>query len=357
MKAIIVGGGIGGLAAAAGLHRKGWQVAVLERAAAFTEVGAGLSLQPNAVHALTALGIRLTEGLTDPPQGIRTSGGNWLIRNDGALLSRRYGRWAMVHRATMIDLLRAELPSSSLRPGVAVRAVHPDGRVEHDGGVLTADLVVGADGVRSVTRASIFPEAAPPRYAGYATWRMIAPPQPVDGSVETWGGGARFGYAPLPDGRVYCYAMIKAAEGSGGDLGYLRRIYASWHEPIPSLLASVDPAGVLYHDTYELPDLPSYVAGKVALLGDAAHAMTPNLGQGACQALEDAVVLAGSADLAAYDRLRRPRTQDVVRRSRQIGDLAHMSSAPLTAARNLGLRLLPTFTVARQMDPVLRWAP
>src|SRR5262249_56266640 len=129
--------------------------------------------------------------------------------------------------------------------------------------------------------------------------------------------------APLADGRIYCSATANAPEGApGGGLAGLRRRFGGWHDPIPALLDAADPDAVLHHDLYELPPLKTYTSGAVVLAGDAAHAMTPNLGQGACQALEDAVVLAtvmASGDgLNAYDRQRRPRTQMITRRSRPI---------------------------------------
>ncbi|MFI2236675.1 FAD-dependent monooxygenase [Streptomyces chrestomyceticus] len=361
MKAIIVGGGIGGLAAAAAFHQRGWRVEVLERAPEFTEIGAGVSIQPNGLRALDALGLGdalRSGGLADPLAGIRRTHGNWLIRNDVDGLKRRFGQWATVHRAALIDLLRAAVPAHALRPGTEVREVRPDGTVRHSGGTSTADLVVGADGVHSATRRSLWPRHPGPRYVGYTTWRFIAPPQPVEGSVETWGRGERFGYVPMPDGRVYCYVLANAPAGSRIHLDELRERFARWHDPVPALLNTADSDAVLQHDTYELPELPTYVSGKVALLGDAAHAMTPNLGQGACQALEDAVTLASAADilgvragLEQYDDVRRPRTQTITRRSRQAGAPAHWTSPPLTALRDVALPLLPRSLFNRSLTP------
>ncbi|WP_049557440.1 FAD-dependent monooxygenase [Nonomuraea sp. SBT364] len=365
MKVIIVGGGIGGLATAVAFHQRGWQVEVLERAAEFTEVGAGLTIQPNGLRALDALGLgeRLRAGgLADPLAGIRSRRGDWLIRNDVANLKRRFGSWVTVHRAALVDLLRAAVPAEALRPGTDVQHVQPDGVVHHSDGASTADLVVGADGVHSVTRRSLWPDLPGPRYVGYTTWRLIAPPHPVEGSVETWGRGERFGHVPMPDGRIYCYLMANAPAGSRVGLDELRERFARWHRPIPALLDSAHEEAVLQHDTHELPMLPTYVSGNVAVLGDAAHAMTPNLGQGACQALEDAVTLAHTVDtlglhagLHAYDRARRPRTQLIVRRSRQAGAAAHWASTSLTTLRDAVLPLLPNRFFDRSLTPAYTW--
>jgi 2-polyprenyl-6-methoxyphenol hydroxylase-like FAD-dependent oxidoreductase len=218
MRAIIAGGGIGGLAAALALVRRGWDVEVLERAPAFAEVGAGLSLWPNGLRAVDALGVGAQvrgRALLEGQAGIQDSAGRWITRTDTAALERRFGSVAMIHRADLLEVLRGAVPADSLRHGVTVRRVSPGGTVAHSGGESRADLVVGADGVRSVVRASIWPDAPAPRYAGYTAWRMVTPPVQVDGTVpddtvESWGAGERFGYVPLPDGRVYCAPQAHA---------------------------------------------------------------------------------------------------------------------------------------------------
>ncbi|GGL43371.1 FAD-dependent monooxygenase [Nocardia jinanensis] len=365
MKALVVGGGIGGLAAAVAFHQHGWEVEVLERASEITEIGAGLSIQPNGLRALDTLGLGgllRTGGQAGPPRGIRAADGAWLIRNDIEELERRFGRWAIIHRAALVDILRAALPATALRPGTTVRQVLPDGTIHYDGGTASADLVIGADGLHSVTRRSIWPQAAGPRYVGYTTWRLLTAPHVVEGSVEIWGRGERFGYLPMPDGRVYCYLMGNAPAGSRTGLDRLRDRFARWHDPVPALLDAARPDAVLQHDTYELPNLRTYVRGKIAILGDAAHAMAPNLGQGACQALEDAVTLAAAvhtlgvdAGLAEYDRLRRPRTQMIAQLSRRVGAPAHWTSPLVTALRDTTLPLLPSALFGRSVTPAYTW--
>ncbi|WP_460362253.1 FAD-dependent monooxygenase, partial [Actinocorallia lasiicapitis] len=337
--AVIVGGGIGGLAAAVALTRRGWQVEVCERAADFTELGAGLSLWPNALHALAALDRDVGErGAEEDGGGVRDRSGHWLSRTGNAEIVRRFGMPLLVlHRAELLRALLEALPPDVLRPSTTVTGIRDDGDgviVEDLGGSRRAELVIGADGLHSTVRALRWPASDPPRYAGYTAWRMVTDPLPAaltEGAV-TWGRGERFGYTSLPGGRAYCFASATVPAGGTENAPELRRRFGNWPEPIPALLAAVPDASVLRHDIYDLPPLPTYVRGRVVLLGDAAHAMTPNLGQGACQALEDAVVLADHLDrtpdlgtaLAAYDRLRRPRTQRIVRRSARLGAVGQL---------------------------------
>lgn len=375
--ATVVGGGIGGLAAAIALHRRGWRVEVLERAPEFTEIGAGISLWPNALHALEALGLAdavRALGAVEQAGGVRDRRGRWLSRTDNAELARRFGHPLMVlHRADLLRVLREALPADSLRPGSEVSSLHDDGHrpvVTHRGGESRPDLVIGADGLRSTVRHTLWPDAARPRYAGYTAWRMVTEPltEPPSQGAATWGRGERFGYTALPGGRMYCFATASlpagAASGSSEYAELLRR-FGSWPDPVPALLAAVPAGAVLRHDLYDLPPLPTYVRGRTALLGDAAHAMTPNLGQGACQALEDAVTLAHCLDttpdipaaLHSYDLQRRPRTQAVTRRSARLGTLGQLSWPPAVLLRDTAARLTPTRATLRSMTTVLGWTP
>lgn len=372
--AIVVGGGIGGLATGMALVARGWRVQVLEQAAAFGEIGAGLSVWPNGVRALGALGLGeqvRDRALVETEAGIRDATGRWMSRTDTDELGRQYGPLVMMHRADLLDTLRKALPAGSLQAGARVTDVRSSDRAEvrHDGGVLGADLVVGADGIHSVVRTALWEQSPAPRYAGYTAWRLIVDPgERLAVGGETWGRGERVGIAPLPDGRTYMFGVANAAEGErspDGELAELRRRFGAWHRPIPALLDAVCEDAVMRHDVYDLPPLRTFASGRVALVGDAAHAMTPNLGQGANQALEDAVTLAAVLDdhdtvpaaLTEYDRIRRPRAQLIAQRSARIGAVAQWSSPPAVLLRDLVVRLTPSSAMQRSMHRVMSWTP
>ncbi|MET9958047.1 FAD-dependent monooxygenase [Streptomyces sp. NPDC006326] len=362
--ALVIGGGIGGLAAAIALHRTGWQVTVVERSAVLEDAGAGISLAANGIRALEALGLGEAVRRAAHPQytgGTRTPDGRWLSRMDGAALERALGVPVTgIPRAQLHRLLRRALPPHCLRTGVTGS---PD--------AAGTDLVVAADGVRSAIRTRLFPDHPGPVYSGSTVLRAItAEPLALDADFAlTWGPGAEFGHIGFPDGRAEWHAVLAAPAGvrHPDPLAFLRRRFAGWHESTARLLAATRSEDVLHHDVHELVSpLPSYAVGRVALLGDAAHAMTPNLGQGACQALEDAVVLA--AELAAgpdvetallrYDAVRRPRTQAVARAARLAGRMGHRLSHPLAVSlRNGALRLAPSGATVRAILRHADWTP
>ena len=364
-RAVVVGAGLGGLAGAIALSRHGWDVTVLERRAEPAEAGAGIAVWPNALRALDALGLGAQAralGIVEIGGGLRTSSGRWLSRQDAADLRRRQGDGVVVlARPDLHDLLRGAAPD--IRTGTGVRRVEPGDTarpaVVHDdaGGRHEAELVVAADGLRSTVRAALWP-AATPRDTGHTAFRLVAT-HDLDAGGESWGRGDLVGLAPLPGGRTYLYAMVPSADVPGRDdlLPWLRDRLAGWHEPIPAVLDHVE-GEVLRHELEDLRPPRSWHHGRIALLGDAAHAMTPNLGQGAAQAFLDAVALAEEAtddpaSLAAYEARRRPGAEAVARRSRRAGEVAAWRSPVAVVVRNALVRALPAGVAAAGLDRML----
>ncbi|MBL7255466.1 FAD-dependent monooxygenase [Paractinoplanes lichenicola] len=400
-RAAIVGAGIGGLTTAIGLQRTGWDVTVFERTAAGSQVGAGLSLFGNAWRALDAIGagdaVREIAGPEHHARaGQRHQDGRWLAVSPSHVLHDL----RVVHRADLHRVLAAQLEpgtitySTSAQIGQEVRGegtqeVRGEGTQEVRGesgqGVRGAggsgqgvageateelrddwsrdfDLVVAADGLRSRTRAG-WPGDPGLRYSGYTSWRGVTK-HPVDlggEAGESLGRGERVGLAPLPDGRVYWFGVASLPAGTrfADDYVEVRRRFDGWHSPIPQVLDAIEPAAIVRTDIFDLArPLRTFVRGRTVLLGDAAHAMTPDLGQGAAMAIEDAATLTHLLSalpideaLPAYDVARRRRTQAIARRARAMGRLLQ-SRSPL---RDLVLRLTPPGAVARQLAALQDW--
>ncbi|MCY9786718.1 FAD-dependent monooxygenase [Nocardiopsis sp. EMB25] len=378
-KAVVIGGGIGGLTAARALLVRGWDVEVLERND-LAPVGAGLAVAPNALRALDTVGLgdAVRGRAAIGSGGIRSWRGRWLLPTNVAQVRERFGdSIAVVARADLMGLLTggSGAPVVHTRTHAALTdAGGPDrpARVTSDDGrEWTADLVVAADGIRSATRATLFPAHPGAVYSGTTTWRLITEGADVSVAVESWGPEGSAGIMPLADGRVYVYAMSRAAanERAADERAELLRRFGDWHDPIPAVLRRAAPEAVLRNDVWYLATPPpAYHGGRVALLGDAAHAMTPNLGQGACQAIEDAAVLAhavgeGSSvpdDLAAYTSARLPRTSGMVRRSAAVGRMSMIGNPVARTVRDNGIalttRLLPGLVLGA-LDTTFGWRP
>ncbi|MBN6053739.1 FAD-dependent monooxygenase [Nonomuraea sp. RK-328] len=377
--AVVIGAGIGGLSAGIALRQAGWDVTVLERAGRLEPVGSGLAIAANALRALDTLGLGDRVRALSRVQGrlgIRRPDGRWLAHTTVDRAQEEFDDLVvLLARATLVDLLAEALGADALCLGVTVTGVDAaTGVVRTDRGEHAADLVVAADGIRSATRRALFPDHPGPVYAGVTAWRGMVPwdggPLP---STETWGRGRVFGAHLLAGDVVYFYATDLSPEGAahGDEREELLRRFGGWHEPIPSLLAAVRPERIVRSDVHAFATpLPAYHRGRVALVGDAAHPMTPNLGQGACQAIEDAVVLAhavgggpacvAGGDLAAYSAARLGRTTTIMRRSTAVCRVTKIRNPVAVSLREAGTALAARLSpdlMLRSMREVLEWTP
>lgn len=380
LKALVAGAGIGGLAAAAALRRAGLDPVVFEKADETRERGAGLLLGARAVAALNVLGF--SEGLGDISVPV-TAGtlSSWR----GAVLSevsvpsgsRRPGADSVaVHRADLHRLLLDALGDGVLRFGAECRGFREtaDGvSVElAGGGEERGDLLVGADGLRSAVRAGLHGLSGP-FYRGYTAWRGVAEPGeglvPWGTGFESWGRGARFGYVHTGRGQVYWFATRNAPEGGEDAPGHSREallgMFRGWHEPVGALIQATPQPAVRRDDIHDRDPLRRWGAGRVTLLGDAAHPATPNLGQGAGAAIEDALALAvhlaGSglvtAALRRYEGERSGPTARVVRLSRYAGVAGQLESPLLRRLRDGVVRAAPPAVKRWQLLLLLGYLP
>jgi salicylate hydroxylase len=343
LRIAVVGGGIGGLAAAAFLHRAGLSATVYEQAGEITEIGAGLVVAPNAVRMIRRLGRLEQFRKTAVPLEVGWEFRRWqdgqvlFSQRMGAECERLYGEWCYTaHRADLLDTLLAAVPEPGPRLGarcVAVRRAGDGAELSFaDGSAATADVVIGADGTHSVVREAVLRGAAPaPRFSGVCAYRCLVPaglaPEFALRPVQTlWlGPGHHFVHYPISAGRYVNVVAFAPAHDwrveswtAEGRIEDLRAEFADWDPRLASLVDAADRTG-----RWALLDrgpLPRWTDGPVAVTGDAAHPMFPFLGQGAAQAIEDAAVLAGClagdpgdppTALRRYEALRKPRTTRV----------------------------------------------
>ncbi len=350
MRVLVIGSGIAGLSAAIALRKVGIDVTVYERAPELREVGAGISLWANAFRALDAIGagdsVRKVS-LKLARSELRAGNGHKVLMGFAAAeLERQSGLpevVRMVHRADLVTALSSHLPPGVARYGyecVGVELREASAAVRFGNGHSdTADVVIGADGIRSAVRAVVL-GSDEPRYSGYTCWRGICPrPAGVEAGYvgEWWGRGQRLGITTLPDDRVYWFATKNSSPDlrEPDERAHLQHLFAGWADPAPVIFATTPTDRIFRNDIIDRPPAQPWSKGRAGLVGDAAHSTTPNLGQGGCIAIEDAVALArhltATADparaLEAFTAERFPRTSAIVRESWDYGRLAQKEGA------------------------------
>jgi 2-polyprenyl-6-methoxyphenol hydroxylase-like FAD-dependent oxidoreductase len=372
---LVIGGGIGGLSLARELSIRGLPVTVLEKAAQLNPVGAGIIMNPNAMRVLELIGLA---------DALRADAWPYLVRETcdhrGRLLavrdyrslydSGRLSTGALVHRAHLLQVLYRSVPHEAVHFGVSLRNIEfrSDGvRVQTDrNGSFEAQLLVGADGIHSQVRRSAF-GSIEPVYMGYRSHRLVV--ENVAGIrnfTEFLGRGQRIGLVPVSEAQLYVWTTFNSPRnqppilGSAADFRGLFRQFTDAR--VKQVLSQVQSTDEIITTEIEEQRLERWVHGRAVLLGDAVHAMTPNIGQGAGMAMEDAAVLAAELQsahqgtqrleraLENYVTRRKPRVETVMRISREVGDEGQQSNPLACWLRNRRIRRAGRDVAREQAD-------
>lgn len=372
---VILGGGIAGLTAAIALRKIGLQPVVVEASPEFNPAGAGLVIALNALEAYRYLGIY--EELCKAGKPISQMS---IYDQQGKLISRTnteaFGNNQFnlpIHRASLHRVLLSQLDPSMVITGkkskIVMNSANGYDIVFEDGTSINADYIIVAEGIHSVTRKQFMPQSTE-RYSGYTCWRGIAtiPGLNIHEASETWGENGRFGIVPLANDQVYWFAVKNAKSGDPSMQSMksrdLIKIFGEYHDPVSRIIFSTPDDQIFWNDIYDLKPVKQYVFGNIVMIGDAAHATTPNLGQGACQAIEDAVILAYCLKekpvvydaFMDFEQKRLKRTHYVVNQSWKMGRMAQMEDKRLIAIRNFLFRAMPEKIIYRKLQKVYEFS-
>ena len=370
LRIAIAGGGIGGLTVALALKEFGFEAEVYEQAPALLDVGAAIALWPNAMRVLERLGLAtMIHEHAGEMNEIR-----WLDQR-GFLVNRVPIAGAVaLHRADLQSTLLHALPPGWLKLNYSLVAYDTRGDKVvasfANGEKIEADFLIAADGIHSQARKQIVGDQEP-TYQGYTVWRAITSEIPTavhtNTAIEIHGHGQRFGIGPVGAGRIGWWAAANAPEPAGSHERHvedaqheLLRLFKDWCAPVVELIAATLPQLILTTSAFDREPVRTWGHKQVTLLGDAIHPTTPNLGQGGCLAIEDAMVLArcfekygpGEDALRKYERCRYSRTAAITRYSRYYGRLGQSQNALVRALKTSVLSLAPEAILRRTMQIV-----
>lgn len=369
----IAGGGIGGLTAALALREFGFESEVYEQAPALLDVGAAIAIWPNAMRVLERLGLgpMMREHAGEMAE-IR-----WLDQRGNLLNRVAIANAVALHRADLQSTLLHALPEKSIRLGEQLMAY--DTRKDKvvasfvSGTEIEADFLIGADGIHSRARKQLLGNDEP-IYRGYTVWRGIAlaapSAVPPNTAVEVHGHAQRFGIGPVGAGRIGWWAAANSTEPAAAhehqreDAQHeLLRLFAGWYPPVVELIESTLPQMILTTSAFDREPTPTWGDKHVTLIGDAIHPTTPNLGQGGCLAIEDAIVLARcfekygptEAALRKYEGCRYSRTAAITKYSRYYGAVGQWKNVFARGLKTSVLALAPEAVLQRVMQIVFEY--
>lgn len=365
----IIGGGIGGLTTAIALQQAGFQPIVYESTPVLHAAGAGISLSINATQILKKLGLYeaiLQAGSPIQHGYITDNQLHPLLKSNFASLAEEFlVENIAIHRASLQRILLEQLQSEQVVTGKRLRQISQKSGVVQlhfeDESTAEADVVIGADGIHSAVRAAMGIQEHV-RDAHQACWRGIATHPPCEKeqhtAYEAWGKGKRFGLVPIGENQMYWFAVVNTGQLPSGTMSKkkLQELFSDFHPLTQTLFESTPERQILRNDLYDFAPLQQWYQDKMVLLGDAAHATTPNMGQGACQAIEDAWVLAQclaqyelSKALPTYQQLRRKKAVEIVEGSWKMGKVAHLENPLWSGLRNFVMRLMPAKAALQRM--------
>lgn len=371
-KIAIVGAGIAGLTAGIMLEKLGFEITVFEAGENVRGIGAGIGLASNAMKAFEYLELNqevtgISNHLTEFQ--IVDFHGKPILKTDTERISQNYNTENfVVHRADLHRFLVSKIDSSKIKTGKKVQGFQQNENsvsVELEGGEkMEFDYLIGADGVNSVVRQQLI-SISTPRYAGYWCWRSVVKLEGVqlNKGTEVWGRNGRFGISPLTENRIYWYACINSNLKDGVkdfQLEDLNKRFQDYFPFVGELLELSKNEELISTPIVDIRPISKFHFGRVLLLGDAAHATTPNMGQGACMGIEDVAVLQyelrqNDWDVAAsnYEKRRMKRTKYIIEKSKLAGKIAQSENPLACYFRNKLIRILPDLLAHSQMKRLL----